>query len=266
MRQIKHRVVVILVFVLVCMSQLAGCTTQAPQTGSPNAAPADSPAGTAPLAESPVPSDAQNAPQSSPTSEAPKNATWVIDINDTQHVTDELGIIWNYTLTFHASKPGGTDVLGEYAGEAVLKIEPDFDSVKAAAAAEGTELLSMLFNYHAECDAVSFEVFEFSMDKFAELMKEHNPDNPLSQFNAGDATDFFTVGTATFNSTQEPVSMTIQTDEGPFSGSGGGGGITVNVPFDISVDGATAYIYFYSMPHPGVPGFKGTITGDVLPG
>ena len=47
---------------------------------------------------------------------------------------------------------------GEYAGEALLEIKPDFASAQAAAASEGTGLLSMIFNYHAECDSLSFTV------------------------------------------------------------------------------------------------------------
>lgn len=263
MHRLKNRCLLI---GLVSLFLLAGCNTASTQNGASPGAPSAEPSGAVASDSVQASAAAEQTPAAAQTDAQPKAATWVIDINDTQQITDELGIIWNYTLTFHATNPGGTDVLGDYTGDAVLKIEPDFDSTKAAAAREGTQLLSMLFNYHAECDSMTFEVFDFNQDKYAALMREYNPDNPLQQFDPGTATDFFAVSSATFNSTQEPVSMTIQTDEGPFSGSGGGGGVTVTVPFEITVDGATAYIFFYSMPHPGVPGFKGTLTGDVLPG
>jgi hypothetical protein len=217
---------------------------------------APSPTGNTP--SSAAPSDEQQAPEPSPSDNEPKQATWVIDINDTQQITDETGIVWNYTLTFHASKPGGTNVTGEFAGEAILKIEPDFASAQAAAAREGTELLAMIFNYHAECESLSFVV-----EKVIQEEQGDDGDLPLAPLVPK---DFSAVSSAIFNSTQEPVGMTIQTDEGPFSGSGGGGGVTIDVPFEIIIYGASVSVFFGSMPHTGVPAFNGTITGDVLPG
>ncbi len=260
---------------LISAMLLTGCNSQGPQTDSANSAAGISSAANSAASasstdssqteSSAMPSDAQQAPEPSSSREPPKNATWVLDINDTQQITDEMGIVWNYTLTFHASKPGGTNVTGEYAGEAFLEIEPDFGTVQAAAASEGTQLLSMIFNYYAQCESLTFVVEKFSMEEYNAQMKQYNKDSPLQPLEPGVAMDFFAVTGAVFNATQEPVTMTIQDEDGPKTGSGGGGGTTVNVPTEISVDGATAFVFFYNTPHPLARAFKGTITGDVLP-
>jgi hypothetical protein len=253
---LRFKTSVFIVLLITCAILLAGCATQGAQTGTANS----SPAGTEPASAessttlaSAAPTDNQNAPDATP-SESPKNATWVIDINDTTEYTDELGIIWKYTLTFHASKPGGTDTTGEYAGDAVLKIEPDFGTVQAAAAREGTQLLSMIFNYHAQCESFSFVVEKYTNEP------EDGPLAPLS------TADFYAESSATFDSTQEPVEGTIQTSKGPFTAAGGGGGATVNVPFVIEITGASVSVRFANLPQPLEYAFKGTVTGDVLPG
>ena len=200
-----------------------------------------------------------------PTQEQPLEATWVIEIDDTQQITDEMGLIWNYTLTLHASKPGGTDIVGDYEGEAVLSIEPDFESAKQLAASEGTMLLSMLFRFHAECESLSFEVIPFSQDEYAARMKQANPDNPLAGLNTGEATDFFAIASAAFTATQEPVTMTIEDDGEIRTGTGPGSTMEVFVPTELSTDGAKAYCFFYNTPHPLARAFQGIVTGDVLP-
>jgi hypothetical protein len=242
-------------------AMLFGCAVGG--SGSGKTAPAAAGSGAAPSA---APTEAaRQTPDSQQATEPPKNATWVIEINDTQQVTDEMGIIWNYTLTFHASKPGGTDVTGEYAGEANLTIEPDFDSVQAAAASEGTILLSMIFNYYANCESLSFVVEKFSEGEYTAGQREFNKDAPLHPLEPGTDIDFFSFGNALFSATQEPITMTIQEDDGPRTGSGGGGGDAVNVPIEISVDGASVYLFIYNAPHALGEAFEGIVTGDVLP-
>ena len=250
MRTCKSPWILFLIFALL----MTGCAAQA----GPDAQPA--PAANAPQA--PAPNAPADTPQ--PTNEQPREATWSIDISDTQQITDEMGLLWNYTLTFHASKPGGTDPIGEYQGEAVLKIEPDMGSAQALAAKEGTQLLAMVFNYHAECENLAFTIAPFSQDAYAAQMKEHNPDDPLSQFNPGDATDYFAITSATFNGTQESIPMTVSDGKDVISGSVPGRSTTVSVPTEITTDGATAYCFFYNTPHPLARAFKGTVTGDVL--
>lgn len=253
-----------LVIMFISAFLLTGCNAQKTQADTENDAAGASSSVPSKMDSSVMPSDAQQAPEPPQTNAPPKNATWVLDINDTQQITDELGIIWNYTLTFHASKPGGTNVTGEYTGEALLKIEPDFGTTQAAAARDGTQLLSMLFNYHAECETLTFIVEKFTEEEYTAQMKQYNKDIPLLPLDPGVSTDFFAVTGAVFNATQEPITMTIQDDDGPKTGSGGGGGTTVNVPTEISVDGATAYVFFYNTPQPLERAFKGTITGDVV--
>lgn len=249
------RYIVLLMTVLLL---LTSCAAQGSQSGTSSSAAAGSASASSDQSAAPAsaaaPSEVQQAPEPSPSSEQPKNATWVIDIYDTTEYTDEMGIIWNYTLTFHASKPGGMNPTGEFMGDAELKIEPDIDSVKAAAASEGTTLLSMVFNYHAECESLSFVV---------EKMNTEPDDSPLAPLTN---VDFTAESSAVFNSTQEPVQGTIQTDEGPFSAAGGGGGATVDVPFTIEITGASVSVKFESLPQPLEYAFKGTISGDVLPG
>jgi hypothetical protein len=207
------------------------------------------------------------APATAPaqTQAQPVEATWVIEIDDTQRITDEMGLIWNYTLTLHASKPGGTDVAGDYEGEAVLTIEPDFESARQLAAREGTMLLSMLFSFHAECESLSFEVIPFSQDEYAARMKKANPDNPLAGLSTGEGTDFFAIASAAFTATQEPVTMTIEDDGEIRTGTGPGSTMEVAVPTELSTDGAKVYCFFYDTPHPLACAFQGTVTGDVLP-
>jgi hypothetical protein len=244
---------------------LAGCETTDSRTSQSTAGSASASPSTASSSE-PAASDTQPMAATVPANAAPTKATWVVDINDTQQITDDNGIIWNYTLTFHASKPGGRDVTGEFAGDALLKIEPDFASAQAAAAKEGTQLLALIFNYRAECEGLTFTVEKFSQDDYAAQMQEYTKTVPYQPLDPGVSTDFFAVTNAVFNSTQEPVAGTIQTDKGPFSAAGGGGGTTVSVLTDISVDGASAYVFLYNTPHPLARAFTGTITGDVLPG
>lgn len=113
----------------------------------------------------------------------------------------------------------------------------------------------MVFNFRAECGSLSFVVEMNNPD-----LGEDDELAPLVD------TDFTAASNASFNSTQEPVAGTIQTDEGPFSAAGGGGGGTVNVPFTVEITGASAYVTFESLPQPLVYAFKGVISGDVLPG
>jgi hypothetical protein len=236
------------VIILILALLMAGCAAQA----GPDAPPA------------PAANDPTDTPAPQPTNGQPREATWSIDISDTQQITDEMGLLWNYTLTFHASKPGGTDPAGEYQGEAVLNIEPDIGSAQALAAREGTQLLAMVFNYHAECESLTFTIASFSQDGYAEQMKTYNPDDPLTQFNPDDATDYFAITSATFNATQESIPMTISDGKDVISGSVPGRSTTVSVPTEITTDGATAYCFFYDTPHPLARAFKGTVTGDVL--
>lgn len=240
----RHRLMSLTILFLACLL-LSSCNLLPVQTDSSDAA-STSAATDQPSA---VPAAA---PEQTDT--APKNANWVMEINDTQKYTDELGIIWNYTLTLHASKSGGTDVTGEYTGDALLIIEPDFASVQAAAAGEGTTLLSMLFNYRAECQSLSFVVEKLGSET------EDGPLAPLTNI------DFTAESSAAFDATQEPVTMTIQDEDGPKTGSGGGGGAAVTVPFTVDITGASVSIKFANLPQPFETAFNGTVTGDVLPG
>lgn len=242
------RVIAILVSVLL----LAGCA----------AAPKD-PA-SAPQPTSAKPTAAQQTTEPEQTQAQAKEATWVIEIDDTQQITDEMGLIWNYKLSMYASKAGGTDVLGNYTGEIVLNMEPDFDSAKALAAREGTELLAMLFKHHSEAKDVAFEIAEYSVDAYAEQMKAAMPDSPLLP--VGDpnsqASGFAIAGT-TFQATQEPINMTIRDEDGTNSGTVPGRSVTVTVPMEITIEDATVYCFFYGTVHPLERSFKGVITGDV---
>lgn len=239
-------VIIMILFVLM----LSGCMAQS-----------SDPAGALPAPTE----NTQPTPVNPQATEPPKQASWVIEVNDTKQYTDELGIIWNYTLTLYASKPGGTNVTGEYLGEANLKIEPDIGTVQTAAASEGTTLLSMIFNYYADCESLSFVVEKFDEAEYAAEQTEFNKNAGLQSLETGENMDFFAFGDGVFNATQEPVTMTIQTEKGPKTGSGGGGGATVDVPIEISIEGATAYIFIYNLPQPLGDAFKGTVTGDVLP-
>lgn len=207
----------------------------------------------------------ESAPQATGEEDQPVEATWAIEIDDTQQVADEMGLLWNYTLALYASKPGGADATGEYEGEAVLKIEPDFDSAKALAAREGTELLSMLFRYQAECAQLSFEIVPFSEGEYAARMKAANPDDPLTQFDPGASTDFFAVVSATFDASQDSIVMTINDDGEIKTGSTPGRAASVTVPVEITFNGANAYCFIYNTPHTLDKAFKGTASGDVLP-
>lgn len=229
---------------------LSGCGSAAP--AAPQDAPETEPS--APPAASPETTQEQEA-----------EATWVVEIDDTQQITDEEGVIWNYTLTLYASKPGGVDATGEYTGEATLKIEPDFDSVRQLAANEGAELLSMLFDFHAECDSLSFEMVPYSQDAYATRMKAVNPDNPLAALSLGIDIDDFALVSAAFTATQVPVNVTLESDGTVASAEGPGSTTQVAVPTEISTYGAAAYCYFYGTPHQLARAFSGTVTGDVLP-
>ncbi len=245
-------IMVVLVMILVC----AGCSVQVPQTDfnqAASAAPSVSAAPTASASSEPTPSD------------QPKNANWVIEIDDTQQITDDMGLIWNYQISMYASKSGGDDVLGQYTGEIVLNMEPDFDSAKALAATEGTELLSMLFKHYSEAQNVTFELVAYDQDVYSDLMKENAPDNPLLQMGDPNSTaDSFAITRATFNATQEPINMTLSDEDGTYSGTVPGRSVTVTVPMEITIQGADVYCFIYETVHPLSRAFKGVVTGDVI--
>jgi len=251
-KQTLSVIAVILVLILVC----AGCSVQVPQTDLnqvASAAPSVSAAPTAPASSEPTPSD------------QPKNANWVIEIDDTQQITDDMGLIWNYQISMYASKSGGDDVLGQYTGEIVLNMEPDFDSAKALAATEGTELLSMLFKHHSEAQNVTFELVAYDQDVYSDLMKENSPDNPLLQMGDPNSTaDSFAITRTTFNATQEPINMTLSDEDGTYSGTVSGRSVTVTVPMEITIQGANVYCFIYETVHPLSRAFKGVVTGDVI--
>lgn len=193
-----------------------------------------------------------------------KKANWVIEIDDTQQITDTDGLIWNYTLSLYASKMGGTDVNGIYTGEAILNMEPDFESAQALAAREGSELLAMFFKHHSVSQNFTFEIVPYSADVYSKLMKE-NSDNPLLRFDDPESkTEGLAITQITFLATQEPLNMTIRDDGEVMSGSVPGGGKTVTVPIVISTEGAIAWCHIYDTVHPLNRTFKGVIAGDVL--
>jgi hypothetical protein len=251
---IKTKTMMTALFVIIFM--LAGCSAQAPQANMDNAASAAPSASAAPTASA----------SAQPTqTDAPKDANWVIEIDDTQQITDEMGLIWNYQISMYASKAGGEDVLGSYTGEIVLNMEPDFDSAKALAAQEGAELLAMLFKHHSEAQNVTFEVVEYDQDTYAQLMKDSAPDNPLLQFDSPTSTaDSLAITRVTFNATQEPIDMTVSDDNGTYSGTVPGRQVSVTVPMEITIEGADVYCYIYETVHPLSRAFKGVITGDVV--
>ncbi|MEL7608896.1 MAG: hypothetical protein AAGU74_05280 [Bacillota bacterium] len=235
-----------LIAAALCALLLIGCSAPLPQSGSEEPAAAAS-------------------AQPGQTNPPPKEADWVIEIDDTQQVTDEMGLVWNYKLTMYASKAGGTDALGNYTGELVLEVEPDFESARQLAASEGTELLAMLFKHHSESQDAAFEVIEYTADAYSQMMQQNNPDNPLQGLgDPGASIDGFAVSRVAFAATQEPIDMTIKDDDGDtISGTVPGRAVTVTVPVEITIEGATAYCHIYETVHPLGRSFKGVITGDV---
>lgn len=247
----KTGMIILLVFVLL----FAGCNAQAPQSNNNtvSAAPSVSTAPTASATSQPTPTD------------PPKDANWVIEIDDTQQITDEMGLIWNYQMSFYASKAGGEDVLGSYTGEIVLNMEPDFDSAKALAATEGAELLAMLFKHHSEAQNITFDVLAYDQNTYAQLMKDNAPDNPLLQYgNPNSTADSLAVTRVTFEATQEPINMTVSDENGAYSGTVPGRQVSVTVPMEITIEGADVYCYLYETVHPLNRPFQGIVTGDVL--
>ncbi len=247
MRTCKFTVIVLILALL-----MAGCAAQA----GPDAPPA--PAANDPAANAPTDTPA---PQS--TDEQPKEATWSIDISDTQQITDEMGLLWNYTLTFHASKPGGVDAAGEYQGEAVLKIEPDMGPPRRSPPGKARSFSPCC---SITCGMRKPDVYNRPVQpgRVCGTDEAAQSDNPLAPLNPGDATDCFAITSATFNATQESIPMTISDGKDVISGSVPGRSTTVSVPAEITTDGATAFCFFYSTPHPLARAFKGTVTGDVL--
>jgi hypothetical protein len=247
----KNIKIIGIITMLMAMLLISACGMQEPQTDLSN-----------PEAAEAQPTAIEQPPEA--TTDQTVEANWVIEIDDTQQITDDEGLIWKYHLTMYASKAGGEDVSGNYTGEMVLTMEPDFDSAKALAEREGVELLAMLFKHHSEAENVFFEVKEYSQDAYAESMKETVPDNPLLQLGIPDSTaDNFAVTRVTFNATQEPINMSLKDEDGGFSGTVPGRKVTVNVPMEITIEGATACCYIYETVHPLERAFLGVITGDV---
>lgn len=254
----KHKKTMGFISVLLFIMLLAGCNAQTPQA---------EPTIPAPTLQSPQaePTCVQESPEPEKSDMGAKEATWVIEIDDTQQITDEMGLVWNYRLFIYASKAGGKDVLGNYTGDIVLDMEPDFESAKALAAKEGADLLSMLFKHHSQANNISFEVVAYSPETYAQLMKENIPDNPLLQVNNyTDSIYGLAITRITFETTQEPIDWTISDEEGIYSGTIPGGATTVNVPMEITMDGATVFCHIFQTVHPLDRSFKGVVTGDVI--
>lgn len=237
---------------------LAGCSSAVPKQSpiAPSSA-------AQPAASEAVNSTASTEPLKS--NEKEKNANWVIEIEDTQQVTDEAGVIWNYKLSMYASKADGTDVLGNYTGEMTLDMDPDIDSVKALAAKEGAELLSMLFRHQSIAKDVSFEVVKYSQETYNSLMKDNASDLQLRPVGLPDSPlDAVAVSKVTFEATQYPINMNVKDGDVAGSATVPGGKTTVTVPAEVEIEGATAYCYIYKTIHPLGRAFKGVVTGDVL--
>ncbi len=236
---------------LLCLMLLTSCSTPVQQSNV--AAPSSQP-GASKSAVTPTPQPALQGTK-------PQNGDFTIAIEDTQQITDEMGLIWNYQLSMTASKTGGGDVLGNYAGEMVLTMEPDFESAQILAQKEGAELLSMLFKHHAEAENTAFELIQFSPEAYAELMKNNIPDNPLLQLSAPNTTtESFAVSRVTFHATQEPINMTVRDDSGTGSGTIPGRQVTVEVPMEIGVEGSRVTCFIYETVHPLSRAFYGTIS------
>lgn len=231
---------IIVATIIILIFMFSGCSSQVPQPSSP-----------------------QPEASEQPDSEE-KQANWVFEINDTQQITDEEGLIWNYTLSVYASKSGGTDALGSYTGDIVLDMAPDMNSAKALAEGEGAELLAMLFKHHSQANDISFDIVAYSSETRSELMASAAPDNPLLQVGGPlTSVDALAVFPVTFEATQEPISMTVSDGQSTGSGTIPGGQTTVTVPVEISIKGADAYFYIYNTVHPLSRAFTGIITGDV---
>lgn len=230
-----------------------------------------------PLGDEEAPSLAPLEPLGTPTASAdvsvsptgskptPLEADWVIQLDDTQDYTNkDSGILYHCNLYIYAEKAGGTDVLGRYTGQVVLKMAPDLEQLAELMGEDGltVDAISggdmLLEGFGAEFDMIAFNAKEY-----AEKMKEIIPDQPGLQMTAPNASD---------NAMSlELVSMKWKFDGGEGSAHDESGNETqgwgvdakgeTEEPIVLLVDGATVYVTF---PRYGFDrAFKGTIIGNV---
>lgn len=194
-----------------------------------------------------------------------KNADWIMQVDDTQDYTYEgSGIRYHCQLYLYASKTGGTDVLGHYTAQIVLKMEPDAQQLAAMLAEDG-EIVDSLSGGDTRFESIgaTFDMVAYSAKSFSATLKEIAPNQPLLQMalpGTGENAMALKVHTMSMVLTApEGTSHDENGNEG--AGWGGGSTRTVEQPIVILVNGGTAYVTFpkYEFERP----FKGTIVGTV---
>lgn len=208
------------------------------------------------------PDDSDSANTSKP---SPKNADWVIQLDDTQEYTNkESGFLYHCNLYLYATKAGGTDVLGAYTGQIVLKMEPDLEQLAEMIGEDGLIVDSISGGgVLLEGFGADFEMVAYNAKDYAKTMKEIFPDQPGLQM---------TYPNTSINAMAlELISMKFHYDSVEASGHDESGNVgqgwgnnaesETEEPVVIQVDGATVYVSF---PRYGFDrAFKGTVVGNV---
>jgi hypothetical protein len=195
----------------------------------------------------------------------PMDADWVIQVDDTQdYMNKDSGLLYHCNLYIYAEKAGGTDVLGRYTGQIVLKMEPDIQQLTEMMGEDGLIVDSISGGgVLLEGSGAEIEIVTFNAQDYAAKMKEIAPDQPGMQMTAPD-TSMNAMGLELINMKfyYDSAEGTGH-DESGNEGEGWGHDTTATVeePIVIEVNGASVYVSF---PKYGFDrAFKGTVIGNV---
>jgi hypothetical protein len=256
---------------------LSGCRIPAPFGGAPKT---DAlPDGTIELAPlpplaspgiSPSPeTSASQAPSATPSpspkpADQAKDADWLMQVDDTQDYTHpKSGILYHCNLYIYTTKSGGKDVLGEYTGQFVFKMEPDAKSIQELFGEDDAVIDSFTgANLIVEANAAVFTLQNYSDEAYSDGMKTIMPDQPLLQMPPDIKPDAMALELIDAKFRYEESSLTAHDKDGG-SGEGWAPGMSKSVsePIVLEIRGGTAYV---TLPRYGLDrAFKGTLVGTV---
>jgi hypothetical protein len=194
----------------------------------------------------------------------PIDADWVMQVDDSQdYMNKDSGLLYHCNLYIYAEKAGGTDVLGMYTAQIVLKMEPDLQQLTEMMGEDGLVVDSISGgDVLLEGNSVEFEMVTFNAKDFAAKMKEIAPDQPGMQMTIPDTTmNAMVLELISMKFSYNSAEGTGHDESGNgVEGWGQDAATTVDEPIVIEADGASVYVSF---PKYGFDrAFKGTVIGN----
>lgn len=193
-----------------------------------------------------------------------KDADWVLQVDDTQTVTqEETGLVWHFNLYMYLQKQGGTAATGEYTGQIVLKAELDGASLAEFAKEDGLTLDSYSQGYRLETAAAALTVEPYMPAGYAAAMARIAPDKATLQMpSPGETASAMALARIPMTSRMDGTTTSGHDEDGhEDSGWAPMDEREVEAPVVIKIDGASVYVLFPNNPLDRE--FKGTVTGTI---